>query len=220
MTKYTLKAEKRTIFGKKINRLRKSGILPGNLFGKNIDSQAIQVKTKDFDKIYKEAGETGIVYIQVEGEEKDRPTLITGLANNPSTGAKFHADFHQVNLKEKVTAHVPVEITGESELIKSGDAVLNQSITEIEIESLPTEIPENIIFDISVLKEIGDQLKVSDAKLPSGVEVKTDMELSVVSLAEPQKEEVVPETEETTEGVAEPATETKEGEVKEESSKE
>ena len=221
MTKYTLKAEKRTLFGKKINRLRKSGVLPANLFGKSIESQAIQVKTKDFDKVYKEAGETGIVYVQVEGEEKERPTLVTGIANNPSTGTKFHVDFHQVNLKEKVTAHVPVEIVGESELIKSGAAVLNQSLTEIEIESLPTDIPESITFDISSLKEIGDNLKVSDAKFSSDIEVKTDLELPVVSLAEPQKEEVVPEVEEATEAEAAATIEANpEGESKPENNKE
>lgn len=199
MTKHVLKADKRTLFGKKLNKLRKDGILPANLFGKSIESQAIQVKSKDFEKVYKEAGETGIVYIQVADEPKERPTLISALAYNPATGSKYHIDFHQVNLKEKVTAHVPVEIIGECELIKSGAAVLNQSINEIEIESLPTDIPDSIIFDISSLKEIGDHLKVSDSKISSDIEIKIDLELPVVSLAEPQKEEVVEVTEEVAE---------------------
>lgn len=196
MTKYTLKAEKRIVKGKKIRKLRKEGILPGNLFGKNVDSQSVQIKANDFDRIYKQVGETGIIYLQVDGESKERPVLVSGIAFNPTTNQKYHVDLHQVNLKEKVTTHVPVEIIGESDLVKSGAAILNQSINEIEIEALPTDIPESITFDISLLKEIGDNLKVSDAKVSSDVEVKTDPELPVISLAEPQKEEELPTAEE------------------------
>lgn len=189
MQKLILKADKRTVLGSKVKQLRRQGIIPANLFGKTIDSQAIQVNSTDFNRAYKEAGETSLIWVKVEGEEKERPTLVTGVAFNPITGDKLHIDFHQVNLKEKVTANVPVEITGESELINTNVAVLSQSLNEIEVEALPTDIPESIIFDISSLKEIGDQLKVSDAKVSEGIEVKTDPEQMVVSLQEPQKEE-------------------------------
>jgi len=192
MTKFTLQAQKRDLFGKKLNKIRKQGILPANLFGKQVDSTSIQFNLKDFDRVYKEAGETSVVYVSVDGENKERPVLISNIHMNPVTDAKLHVDLHQVNLKEKVIANVPVEITGESEHIKLGTAVLNTLINEIEVEALPTDIPENITFDISALKEIGDSLKVSDAKIPSGVLLKTDPEQIVVSLSEPQKEEEAP----------------------------
>ena len=191
MAKHTLQAQKRDLFGKKLKKLRKQGILPANLFGKETQSVSIQVVTKEFDRVFKEAGETSVVYLKLEGEEKERPILISNIHFNPITDTKLHVDLHQVNLKEKVTANVPVELTGEIELVKSGAAILNQNIHEIEVEALPTDIPENITFDISGLTEIGAMLKVSGAKVPSGVEVKTDSELIVVSISEPQKEEVV-----------------------------
>jgi len=191
MAKFNLVAEKRDLFGKKLKKLRKQGILPGNLFGKDTKSVAIQVKTKDFERLYKEAGETSVIYIKIEGEEKERPVLVSDLHFNPITDTKLHVDFHQVNLKEKVTAHVPVEIVGEPEIVKSGAAILSVTLNEIEIEALPTDIPENITFDVSNLNEIGAMLKVSDAKVSSDVEIKTDPEISVVSVSEPQKEEVV-----------------------------
>ena len=202
MTKYSLEAQKRDLFGKKLKRLRKQGILPANLFGKTTESTSIQMKLQEFDRVYKEAGETSVVYVKIEGEEKERPVLISNLHFDPISGRKLHVDLHQVNLKEKVTANVPVEIIGESQLIKDGIAVLNQSINEIEVEALPTDIPENITFDISGLKELGDHLNVSDAKVPSTVEIKTEPELVVVSLSEPQKEEVIvpPAAEEGAEG--------------------
>lgn len=202
MQKYILKAEKRTVIGSKVKQLRRTGVVPANLFGKTIESQAIQVNAVDFNRVYKEAGETSLIWVQVGGEEKERPTLVTSVHYNPITGDKLHIDFHQVNLKEKVTANVPVEIIGESELVASNLAVLSQSLNEIEVEALPTDIPENITFDITSLKAIGDLLKVSDAKVPSEVEIKTDPEQIVVVLQEPMKEEVVPIVEE----VAEDAT--------------
>lgn len=192
MQKFTLKADKRTITGSKVKQLRRQGIVPANLFGKGIDSQAIQINAVEFNRLYKEAGETNLVWVKVEGEEKERPTLVTSVHFNPTTGDKLHVDFHQVNLKEKVTANVPVEIIGESELVTTNLAVLSQSLNEIEIEALPTDIPENITFDISSLKAIGDHLKVSDAKVGADIEIKTDPEQIVVVLQEPMKEEVIP----------------------------
>lgn len=200
MQKFILKADKRKILGRKVKQLRRTGVVPANLFGKGIDSQAIQINAVEFNRLYKEAGETSLVWVKVEGEEKERPTLVTAVHFNPITGDKLHVDFHQVNLKEKVTANVPVEIIGTSELITTNLAVLSQSLNEIEVEALPTDIPENITFDISSLKVIGDHLKVSDAKIPAEVEVKTDPEQIVVSLQEPMKEEVIPVVEEVVEG--------------------
>lgn len=192
MQKFILKADKRTVLGSKVKQLRRAGVIPANLFGKTIESQAIQVNGVEFNRVYKEAGETSLIYVKVEGEDKERPTLVTSVHFNPTTGDKLHVDFHQVNLKEKVTANVPVEIIGESELVNSNEAVLSQSLNEIEIEALPTEIPESITFDISSLKAIGDHLLVSDAKVSADVEIKTDPEQMVVSLQEPMKEEIIP----------------------------
>lgn len=184
-----MKAEVRTLFGHSTKKLRRTGLVPATIFGKNVDSLSIQVGLVDFLKIFKQAGETSVVWLKVEGESKERPTLIKTMTKSPVKGIVEHIDFHQVNLKEKVTANVPVEIIGESDAVKDGLAVLDQHLHEIEVEALPTEIPESIVFDISVLKEVGDHLKVSDVKLPSGVELLSDPEALVVALSELQKEE-------------------------------
>lgn len=189
MNKFILKAEKRELLGSKVKKLRRLDIIPANVFGHTIESQAIQVSAVEFSRVYKDAGETNLIWLKVEGEDKERPTLIKALTNNPVTGQKLHVDFHQVNLKEKVTANVPVEITGEVQLVKDGLAVLDVNIHEIEVEALPTDIPENITFDISTFVEIGDNLKISDAKIPAGVTVITDPEKIVVALGAPMKEE-------------------------------
>jgi len=214
MQKFILKAEKRTVLGSKVKQLRRTGVVPANLFGKTIESQSIQVNAVEFNRVYKEAGETSLIWVSVDGEDKERPTLVTSVHFNPMTGDKLHVDFHQVNLKEKVTANVPVEIIGESELVNTNVAVLSQSLNEIEIEALPTEIPESITFDISSLKEIGDHLLVSDAKVGADVEIKTDPEQMVVSLQEPQKEEEPLVVEEVAEDATGVEGEAAEGEAK------
>ncbi len=194
MTKYSLNVTKRELTGKKLKALRRQGFLPGNVFGKHVDSLSVQARLQEFDKVFKDSGETSVVYLKVEGEDKDRPVLISNIHFDPISDQKLHVDFHQVNLKEKVVTYVPVELIGESEKVKDGVAIINQSLSDIEIEALPTDIPESITFDISSLKEIGDLLKVSDAKVSDSVVIKTDPEIAVVSLSEPQKEEVVEET--------------------------
>jgi large subunit ribosomal protein L25 len=193
MNKFVLKAEKRVLLGSKTKKLRRLGTVPANIFGHKVDSLAIQVSAVEFARVYKEAGETSLIWLKVEGEDKERPTLIKSLTNNPVTGRKVHVDFHQVNLKEKVTANIPVEVIGESNLVNDGLAVLDVNLQEIEVEALPTDLPESIIFDVSTLKEIGDNQKVSDAKIPAGVTVLTDPEKIVIALGAPMKEEVIEE---------------------------
>lgn len=156
MNKFVLKAEKRAILGSKVKKLRRQGIIPANIFGRTVESKAVQVSDVEFSRVYKDAGETNLIWVKVEGEEKERPTLVKALTLDPVTGAKLHIDFHQVNLKEKVTANVPVEIVGEVQMVKDGLAVMDINLHELEVEALPTDIPENITFDVSGLKEIGN----------------------------------------------------------------
>lgn len=189
MNKFVLKAEKRALLGSKVKKLRRQGTVPANVFGNTVESLAIQVSAVDFARVYKNAGETNLIWLKVEGEDKERPTLIKSLTNDPVSGRKQHIDFHQVNLKEKVSANVPVEVIGEAQMVKDGLAVLDINIQEIEVEALPTDIPEAIVFDITGLLEIGDHLKISDAKIPDGVTVLADMDKIVVALGAPMKEE-------------------------------
>lgn len=213
MAKLTLNPTKRSLIGKKVKNLRNQGFLPANIFGKGLDSVAVSVRLKDFQSIYKEAGETQLVYLQLEGEDKERPVLIGNVQYDPVTDKIFHIDFHQVNLKEKVTANIPVELIGESPAAKEFQAVVVANISEIEVEALPTDLPENIPVDISVLKVIGDSIKISDLDIDrSKVEVLTDPETIIVSAAEQQKEEIIapPVTEEVPAGEVPPTEEGKE----------
>lgn len=189
MNKHVLKAENRIVLGSKVKQLRKQGLLPATVFGKTIDSLSVQVSAVEFARSYKQAGETSLIWLSLSGEVKERPTLVKNISTDPLTGKTVHIDFHQVNLKEKVTANVPVEFEGESQLVKDGLAVLDTHLDEVEVEALPTDIPEKVVFDLSQLLVLGDQIKASSVNLPNGVTLLTDPETVVVALGEPQKEE-------------------------------
>jgi large subunit ribosomal protein L25 len=190
MNKLTLKAEARKISGRKVKNLRKEGILPGNISGKKIKSEAVQVNFKEFDKIYKEAGETGLVTLEIGKEEK--PVLIHNLQVNPVSDVPVHVDFLQVDLKEKVEADVPVELIGESPAEKQALGTVVQYINEIKVEALPMDLPEKFEVDTTELSEVDQAIYVKDLKVDRAkVDIKTGADEIVVKVEPPQKEEVV-----------------------------
>lgn len=208
MTAISLKAEKRTVTGRKVKNLRREGLLPGNIYGKSEASQALQLNVKDFEKAYKQAGETGLVELSVAGDVKH--VLISNIHVNPVTDEFLHVDFRQVSLKEKVLANVPVEIVGEAQAEKDGIGTLVVQLNEVEVEALPLDLPESFNVDVSGLVEVDQAIFVKDLKYDKQkVEIKADLEAIVAKIEPPQKEEVVeaPVVEEGTEGEAAPAPE-------------
>ncbi len=190
MSTTQLKAEKRKLTGRKVKALRKTGILPANVYGKKIKSEGVQVNAKEFKKVFEEAGETGIVELTL-GDEK-KPVLIHDLQLDSLTGDPIHVDFMQVDLKQKVTATVQVEIEGESPAEKSGVGTVVQLLSEIEVEALPADLPEKFTVDASKLEEVDQVVKVSDLDYDkSKVEVKVELDALVAKVEPPQKEEVV-----------------------------
>lgn len=178
------------MLGRNVKHLRAEGILPGNIFGKKIKSEAVQVNFKDFLKVYGEAGETGIVELKVG--ETVHPVLIHNLQVNPVTDIPVHVDFLQVNLKEKVEAEVPVELIGESPAEKQAIGTVVQHLNEIKVEALPMDLPEKFEVDTGTLAEVDQAILVKDLKVDrSKVSVMTDENEIVVKVEPPQKEEVV-----------------------------
>jgi large subunit ribosomal protein L25 len=176
-----LEAEKRTILGKKLKKLRREGITPGNIYGKHLKSQAVQIKTDDFLKVFGEVGETGLVDLTL-GEEVI-PVLVHGINKN-FRDQILHADFFAVNLKEKVKAAVPLEIVGEPKAVTDKIGLLMNLLSEVEVEALPEELPELIEVDVESLANIDDQITVADLKAPTGVEILTDKEHVIAKIGE------------------------------------
>ncbi len=194
MEKLTLSAKSRTLLGKQVKLLRQSGNLPANIYGKGLNSTSIEINEKDFRTIWRQAGETGIVYVSVDGEEATRPVLIHGVQKNPVTSSAYHVDLYQVNLKEKTTANVPVVLAGENELETRGEGLIIQTLSEIEVEALPADIPHQFEIDVTKLLEVGQTIKVGDLDYDHDkVEVKVDPEENILVMQTAEMKEVVEE---------------------------
>ena len=172
-------------------KLRRDGLLPCVLYGSEIDAVPITVKTVDLDKVMKEGGSNVLVKLKVGPQEYI--TLVREIQHHPVSREYLHADLHQISLKEKLQTMVPLHIVGEALGTKDG-GVLQQHHREIEVECLPTEIPEVIEVDISSLV-FGDSITVADLQAVEGVEYLTETDTVLVSIVAPEAEEEPAEVE-------------------------
>lgn len=184
MDRLSLHAEERTILGKKVKNLRRDGKLPGHVFGKGLDGETVAVDIKEFSKAFAAVGETALVDLRI-GKEKVRPVLIRDVQYDPTTSAPIHIDFYQVNLAEKVKVPVPLELVGEQpEAIHLGEAIVLQTLNEVEVEALPTDLVEKIEVDITPLKQIDDAITVAQLQYDRDkLTIHADEEEIVVKLA-------------------------------------
>ncbi len=181
MKRFKLTAEPRKITGKKVKKLRREGILPANVYGKDIKSQSLQLPQEEFNKVYDDAGETGV--IDLTYGETTIPVLIHNI-NKDYRNEVIHADFFKVNLKEKVTAMIPIELIGEPAAVTEKIGLLEKITSEVEVEALPTDLPEKIEVNIEGLANIGDQITVENLKVNEDVTVLSDPNLVIVKIGE------------------------------------
>ncbi len=200
MEKVSLEAEVREKTGKgSSGRLRRTGYIPAILYGGKEEAQSLIVNTKDLERaLSSEAGENVIISLKVG--DKTRTVIVKELQTDPVRGDLLHVDLCQISLREKLKASVPIEVRGEAPGVKEG-GILQHRLREIEVECLPTEIPESISVDVSGLG-IGDSLHVKDLRVTGDIKILAGGEESVVSIVPPTVEEVAPPTPE--EVVAEP----------------
>lgn len=207
--RHSLTVDARTLFGNKVKQLRRDGFIPANIYGHNVEPTAISVDNRTFLATFKAVGETGLIDVKVSNESAPRPALVHSMLKDPVSGAVLHVDFYQVNLKEKLTASVPLHFTGESPLIKSNQGILLELLQEVEVESLPTDIPSSIEVDTTSIEEIDGGIFVRDLPLPDGVEMKTEGDEMVVKIGaskmDEEPEEVVEADEDQVEGSEEVA---------------
>jgi large subunit ribosomal protein L25 len=186
--KHQMKADIRIVIGRKVKHLRKEGFVPATVYGHKFESLSIQFKTLELEKLFNEVGESGLVELLV-GEEK-LPILFRNPQYGAVNGDILHIDCYKVNLKEKITASVPIEFVGESLAVKEGNTLV-EITNEVEVEALPTDLPESIEIDISVLNAVDDAITVADIKLGEKVEMITSLEQVIVKIEAPRAEEVI-----------------------------
>lgn len=182
MQREKFKVEKRTVVGKKVRKIRKEGLLPTNIYGKDFKSVACQLPLKEFKNVYKKVHETGLVDLNFDSQTL--PVLIHNVQFDPRDHEILHADFYKVDLKEKIKANIPVVSIDESPAVIDKKGLLLQIVSELEVEALPTDLPEKLEVSIANLKEVGEEILASSIKAPSGVTILTDPNKIVLKIGE------------------------------------
>lgn len=191
----TLSAQSRDLTSSKPNALRRSGRVPANIYGDVKETVVISVDAAEFFKLSRNVGESSLIQLTIDGEKKARPVLLSEVQVNPLTGSAVHVSFRQVNLREKVNAVVPIELVGEFGL---KEALIVQVVNEVEVEALPTDLPESFVIDQSKLTEIGQSVLYKDLEFDKEkvtLMVSEEQLETPIVLVQEFKEQVEPEPE-------------------------
>ncbi len=204
MEEVILEAQRRQDIGTgKVNRLRKRALLPAVVYGEGKKSLSIQLVSKDLLHLMRvHKGESFVITLRIKdgAQSQDKSVLIKQIQHDPVSDEIVHIDFHEISLTKTIRVKVGLVATGEAVGVKQDGGILDHTMWELEIECLPTQIPESIEVDVSNLK-IGDALHIKDLSLPQGVKVLSDPGATVLAVSMPTKE-AVPAAEEALAGQA------------------
>ena len=182
-----LSVKNRESRGKKVKNLREKGVLPAVLYGPKIKTQPIEVDLKEFEKVYKEAGESSLVSLRLD--KKEIPVLIHEVQKDPISGNPSHIDFYHPILTEEVEATVPLIFEGEAPAIKELGGTLVKEIQEIGVRALPQDLPHEIKVNVETFKNFEDEILVKDLKIPEGVKILKEPDEIVAKVLPPEKVE-------------------------------
>ena len=199
----TLRAEPRTVHGKKVNRLRREGLIPGVVYGPVVEGTvSVSVNQREFDKFFRNVGHSSIFTLNWDGGSQ--PVLIREVQVDPVTRASLHIDFFAPNMNVTLRSAVQVVLTNPSEAI---EGVLQHILTEVEVEALPANLPHQIDADAAGLVAVGSTIHVRDLTAPAGVTIVTDGDELIASVVAEAAQEAAEgeeaEAEEAAEGEAE-----------------
>jgi large subunit ribosomal protein L25 len=187
----TLKAEERKGVTKSERKgLRSNGKIPGVVYGSKMSSKSIAVDEKELLALLR-TNPNAVIQMEVP-ELGKQPVMINEIQRDAISRHLLHIDFHQINMNEPVSATVRLDFHGDSVGVQAG-GILQVQLHEIAVRCLPDDLPSSIEVDISEL-EVGSNMLVSELKVASGIEIKTDENDVLVTILAPQKEEPTDES--------------------------
>ena len=172
-----------------VKKLRAAGRVPATIYGRQTKPQNLELNSKEIANLINHSvSENLLVDLAVENDARaKRLALVQEVQHHPLDGKVLHVDFHEVAEDEKVTIMVPVETVGEPAGVKNGGGVLEHVLFKLKVRSLPKDLPEQIVVDVTHL-EVGKTIHLGDIKVPEGVEILGDKHISVISVALPRAE--------------------------------
>ncbi len=185
-----IEAQARIPGGKNANRrLRKSGLIPAVIYGPGKTPIVVSVSPGVVGHIlHSESGRNTIFSLSVDGSEQNN-AMVKDYQLDPVHGKLIHADFLEIAMDRLLELTVNVEVIGEAEGVKLGGGIMDIVTRSIEVECLPSDIPESIKVDVSHLK-INDYIRVKNIQMDAKVKILTDPEVVIVTIVPPIKEEV------------------------------
>ena len=220
MIKLSVKIRKET--GRKTNVLKDAGRIPAVVYGHKIKNVLLDVDYKEFQKVAREAGESSLIELDVDGEKEKKIVLIHDLQKDAVSDKFIHIDFFETSAKEEVEVKVPLVFEGVSLAVKDLGGTLVKNISELAVKALPQNLPHEIKVSIDKLNTFEDHILIKDLILPKDIKISAKPDEIVVSVASPAKveEELAKEIEEKVEDVEKVEKEKKTEDVVEEAPEE
>lgn len=193
---HVLNVQPRTQRGKSLNKHRKAGQIPGNIYGLSEESAAVWINAKELNQFLAHSHVGSLIYLKYADQKERIPVILRKLDSSLRSKNYTHLELQKINLNEEVTIEVQIKLIGEAPALKAG-YLLETPVSSVELSVLPTSIPEVLTIDVSNLSDLDDQVTVADLKLPKGVTVLTEPHTVLVAVVEPTQEveEVAPEDE-------------------------
>lgn len=165
--KLTLEVSERILRKKKVEKLRREGVIPGIVHGKDYEPVHVQVDERTFELLYRKAQGTSLVNLKLDG--KDILVLIHSVERDKLRGTPIHIEFLHIDPKRQVTVDVPLVFVGVSPGEKEGKGKVTHEETSIHVKCSPADIPSAIEVDVSTILDKHDVIHASDLNLPDGV---------------------------------------------------
>ena len=194
----TYQVERRVITGKAVRKLRQEGTIPGNIYGRHLESVAVQLSWANAREMLNDHGRNTLIELQVSDEQNSRPVVVRDIGRDAVSGELHHIDFFQVDLTRTIQASVPINFIGEAPAFQTYGGVFVRSLDVVRLEALPNEMPEAVDVLIDGLEELDQSLTIADIAIATGVTILNAEDQSIAQIARPRLE--VEETEEVPEG--------------------
>lgn len=181
----TISAKIRKDLGKKVKKSREEGIIPAILYGPKTKNTPLEVDLKEFEKAYKEVGESSLIQLEV-GKEKFL-VLIHVVEFDAISQKPIHVDFYQPRLDEAIVVTVPLFFEGEAPAVKNLGGTLVKNLYELEVKALPQKLPHEIKVNINKLATFEESVLVKDLAVPEGVKILKEPDETIAFVAQPEK---------------------------------
>ncbi len=164
-----LRAEPRTVLGKKVKQLRRQGLVPANVYGDGVEPMPIQLDAKALQQALAHATATTLVDLTIGSSHFRRHVLVRDVQWELLKHVPIHVDFYAVRMDANIKAAVPIVLRGESPAAKQSDIMLLHPVAALNVAGRPGNLPEAIEVDVSGLTEVDQAIYARDIPLPSGV---------------------------------------------------